>query len=104
GDNVRRAFMRSDMIDNEDVWMIERTRGLSFLLKTGQTIFIGRERGRENFNRYVAPEFRISCAPNLAHASLANFRDDGVVRELRVRGIVCAYFWMCSRHVVIAAL
>jgi hypothetical protein len=38
--DVRRAVMRIDMVDNEDIWVIERARCLCFLLKSRQAIFV----------------------------------------------------------------
>jgi hypothetical protein len=54
--------MRSNVIDDNDVRMIERAGSLGFLLEASQTIFAGRERSRQNFDGDIAPVFRIARA------------------------------------------
>jgi hypothetical protein len=49
-------------------------------------IFISGECCGQDFDRDVATELRIACAPNLTHAAFADLGDDGVWSDSRVGG------------------
>src|SRR5437660_8297552 len=57
-DDVRRAFVSTDVKDTENVRMIESAGGLRFLLKAIQPISVIREGSRQNFDRDIATELR----------------------------------------------
>jgi len=70
--------MSADVMNNENVRMIERTRRTSFLLEAPQSICISRERRRQNLDRYVAPQSRITRAIDFTHPARAERGDDFV--------------------------
>src|SRR5262245_2957328 len=70
--------------------MIESTRRLRFLFKSGETISVSGKRSWQNFDGDIAAKFRIAGAPNFTHATFANLRDDGVLSDDRVGGNVYA--------------
>ena len=55
-DDVRRALVRADVVDREDVGVIQRRRGARFLLEATQAVGVGRVGGRKNLDGDVAPE------------------------------------------------
>jgi len=79
-------------LDDEDVRMIERARGLCFLLEAREAIRVGGTECRQNLVGDITAEFRIACATNLTHAALVNFRDEGVLAD----GLVGGYFFRQS--------
>src|SRR5262245_47038977 len=50
GHDIRRAFMRTDIVNREDVRVVERRGGAGFLLEAAQTIRIHGELGRKHFD------------------------------------------------------
>jgi hypothetical protein len=60
------------------MWMVERCKHLRFTLEARQSLGIVREPIRQDFERYVAPEFHIARPIYLAHPAGANRREDFV--------------------------
>jgi hypothetical protein len=58
-------------VDGRDVRVIKRREEAHFALEARQPIRIGRERGRQDLDRYVAPEPRVARAVHLTHPALA---------------------------------
>ena len=82
GDEIRRAFMHSKLVDGENIRMVQSRRGAGLLLETAQAIGIARQRGRENLDSDIAPELRIARAIHFAHTSGAERCDDFISSEL----------------------
>jgi hypothetical protein len=78
--------MCSDVIDAEDVGMIECAGSLRFLFEAIEPTGILGKRRRQNFDRYVASEFRIARAINDTHAAFADLRDNCVLGDCGVGG------------------
>ena len=78
-DDVRRAFMRVDVVDDQNVRMIQRPGRLCFLLEPSKAPFVGRKSSGQNLNSYLAIHLWIVGAIHLAHSALANLRADFVI-------------------------
>src|ERR1700733_2853633 len=78
GDEVGRAVVFADVVDGEDVWMIQRGYGASFLLEATEAVGIFRESFREDFDGYVAAEAGVLCAEYFAHSARADWRGNFV--------------------------
>ena len=61
--------MLARVVNDNDVWMVQRPGGASFLLETAEPIGIGRKRRRENLDRDFAAEAFVLGAIHLAHAA-----------------------------------
>src|SRR5437870_4013006 len=59
-DDIRRAVVCADIVNRQNVWMIQGTRGLRFLLKSPQSICVLGERSRQDFDRHVAIELLVA--------------------------------------------
>src|SRR5437867_7087818 len=68
--------MRGDEINGQNVWVIERTRCLSFLFKPSETLFVGGKSSRQNLDCYLAIHLWIVSAIHFAHSAGANLRAD----------------------------
>jgi hypothetical protein len=62
--------------------MIQRGQHAGFTLESGQTVRITRERLRQDFQRYVAAEFRIGRLIYVTHTARSEVICDLVLREL----------------------
>ena len=78
GDEVRRAVVFADVMNGENVGMIQRRDGASFLLEASQTVNIFRKCFGEDFDGDVAAEARVLRAKHFAHSARANRRDNFV--------------------------
>ena len=67
GDQVGRALVGPDVVDDEDVGVVERGSGTGFLLEATHAIGIGRELSRQHLDGHVAPEAGVVRAIDLAH-------------------------------------
>ena len=85
-DDVRRAFVRADVVDGEDVGMIQRRRGAGFLLEAAKAVGIRRIRGGQDLDRDLASETRVVGEINLAHSATAQQVQDFVGAEQRAGG------------------
>ena len=63
-----------EVVDGSDVRMIEGRENLSLTLETSHVVGIVRERSGEDFDRYVASEFRVPGAVDFAHAACPDKR------------------------------
>src|SRR5437016_1266114 len=68
-------------MNREDVWMVQGAGGLRFLLKTRHALLIGREIGRQNFDRNLAADLRIESQIHFSHSALSDLRADFVATE-----------------------
>ena len=69
--DIRRAIVRADVMHDQDVRMIKRARGASFLLEPMQAIRVGGEGRRKNFDCDISSQSCVACAINLAHPARA---------------------------------
>ena len=67
--DVRRTIELARVVHDNDVRMVQRPGGASFLLETTEPIRIGRKRRRENLDGDVAAEAFVPGAIHLAHAA-----------------------------------
>src|SRR4029453_3919384 len=70
------ARVRSDVVDDGDVGVIQDARGPSLLLEALEAIRVAREGGREYLDGDVAAQARIFRPVHLAHSPRADPRDD----------------------------
>ena len=61
--------MLARVVNDDDVRMVQRPGGASFLLETTEPVRIGRKRRRENLDGDVAAEAFVLGAIHLAHAA-----------------------------------
>src|SRR4029453_17074408 len=80
------ARVRSDVVDDGDVGVIQDARGPSLLLEALEAIRVAREGGREYLDGDVAAQARIFRPVHLAHSPRADRRDDLVGSEPASRG------------------
>ena len=66
GDDVRRAFVRPDVVDVEDVRMVERGGGATFLLESAQLDVVVLA-GREHLDGHLAVELQVESSEDAAH-------------------------------------
>ena len=66
--------------------MIQRGGGACFLLESAETIRVLRKGRRQHLDRDVAPQPRIVCSIDLAHATGAKRSEDGVGPEANTGG------------------
>ena len=71
--DVAHAVVGADVEERDDVGVVERRGGARLLLEARATLGIGRDSGRQDLDRDLAPEPRVAGAEHLAHAS----RTDG---------------------------
>jgi len=65
-----------EAIDRGNMRMVQRRQDLRFLVETCKPFGIGREEVRQDFERDVTMELRVTRAINLAHAARTEQRDD----------------------------
>ena len=80
-DDVRRAVVRADVVDREDVRMIQRRGRARLLLEARQTLGIGGERGGSTLMATSRPRRGIARAIDLAHPARPEQREDFVGAE-----------------------
>jgi hypothetical protein len=71
GDNVRRAFIRADVEDRQNVGMIQGRGGKGLLLEPAQAVGVQRKRLWQNLDGNFAFEAGVAGAVNLAHPARA---------------------------------
>ena len=72
-----------DAIDLSDVRMIERREHLRLASQAREALGIGRDRCGQNFYRDVAAQLEVARAIDLAHAALAEQREQLIGSESR---------------------
>src|SRR6185437_7796811 len=80
GDVVPAAFI-THFINRENVRVIERGRGVGFLIETNKSIAISREFFSEYFELDLAAEFRVLSQINFPHAARAELLQDAITRN-----------------------
>ena len=85
-DEIRRAVMLAKIMNRQNVGMIQRRDRLRLLLKAPQPFRIAGKRRRQNFDRNLAIQPRVSRAIHLTHAAGAGGRHDLVGPEFRACG------------------
>ncbi len=78
-DNIGSRALETNVIDRDDVGMVERGGGPSFLFEAAQMIGIVAGSGANQLQRNVAPQPLVMGPKDFAHTSLADFFDDSVV-------------------------
>src|SRR5262249_32264680 len=99
--DVRRAVVRADVVDAEDVGVIERAGSARLLLESAEAFCVYRESGRQDFHGHFASQPRVTGAIDLAHPSGPEGRHDFVRPETRSRRQAHALdydslCWRCS--------
>ena len=79
GDDERRAIVRADVVNGQDVRMIERRGRARFLLEAAQPVSVFGERGGQNLDCDFAVEARVTRAVDFAHPARAELGDDTIV-------------------------
>ena len=67
-----------ESVNDRDVWMVQRGQGAGFALKPCNTVRIGGECLRQDLDRHLAIELRITGSVDLPHAAFANLRRDHI--------------------------
>ena len=80
-DEVRRAVVRADVVERDDVGVGERRDGARLLLEAAQAVRVRRQVAGQDLDRDVAPEARVAGAVDLSHAARTEGRDDLVRTE-----------------------
>ena len=70
-----------EAVDDRDVRMVERGQDAGFALEPCETVRIGGERLRQDLDRDVAIELRVTRPVDLPHAAFANLRRDHIRPE-----------------------
>ena len=73
--------MLADLVDDGDVGMRERGRGLGLALKAHSTLGVGGEGRRKNLDRHVSAQLGVVGPVDLTHPALAELGRDFVVGE-----------------------
>ena len=81
-DGVKRAALRSEIVDGQDVRVRQRGDGARLALESRQRIVRVRI-AEEHFDGDVAMKTAVARAPHLAHPARADPRDDFIRAELR---------------------
>jgi len=71
----------SDVVEDQNVRVRERSRGAGFLLEPAQAVRIGGEGGGEHLHGHLAPKPRVAGAVDLSHAPGAQRGEDLVRPE-----------------------
>src|SRR5688572_12877686 len=79
GDYVGCSVMRTDLMNDENIGMIETAGGSRLLFKPTEPIFIGRKRRGQHFYRHISTDLRVVSTIHLAHAPGSDLGIDPVV-------------------------
>ena len=82
GDEVRRAGVGAEVVDDEHVRVVERARRAGLLLEPAQPVGIRGHRRRQDLDRDQPPEPRVERAVELSHAAVGQRGHDLVRPEL----------------------
>src|SRR5271167_4968603 len=83
---VRSAILHTDVIDGEDVGMVQRRDAARLLLETVHPLGVGGDGLGQHLDGNGAVQPRVASAVHLAHAALADGRDDFVGAKFVVCG------------------
>jgi len=67
-----RAFVVADLINGGDVGMVPRCSSVRLWHKAAHAILIGRQLGRQNFQRHLAVQAGVISEIHLAHSTCAD--------------------------------
>ena len=84
-DDVRRAVLRADVVNGQDVRMVERGSCARFLLEATQPVSISREGRWQNFDRDFAVEACIARAVHFTHPARAKEGENPVRAKTGIR-------------------
>src|SRR5262245_54499363 len=84
--HVSRPIMSADVVNDEYVWVIQRTRRACFLFEPAQAIRVGRNSCGQNLHRNVATQLSITPLIHFSHSSSAELRTDFVTTEFCAGG------------------
>ena len=84
-DGVRQPLVGADVEDGEDVGMVEGPGGARFVLEAPQTLRRHFQVGRDDLDRNVAAEPRVTGAIDLAHAARPQRHHDLVGAKTQTR-------------------
>ena len=76
-----RPLVLADFVNRDDVGMVQRRSGASFLNEAAMPVGIGGGVGGKDFDRDPAAETGVNRAVNDAHSSPSDFPFDAVVRD-----------------------
>src|SRR5262245_9918498 len=82
-DEKSRSAIFLNVMDDADVWMIQRCENLCFALKPGEPDRVVRKCARQHFDRNVTPQLSVSRLINLTHAADADQLEILVVSQRR---------------------
>ena len=68
GDELMRIYL-ADLVNGQDVGMVQRGSGASFLLKSPHALSIASEESRQHFQRHLTKQMLVFSQVNLSHAS-----------------------------------
>jgi len=71
----------ADVVNGKNVRVVQRGCGPRFLSEATQALGVSAERGRQHFDRHVAPETRIACFVDFPHPPSAERREDFIWTE-----------------------
>src|SRR2546422_6148810 len=70
GDELMRIYL-ADLVNGQDVGMVQRGSGASFLLETAHALSIASEECRQHFQRHFTEQMLVLGQIDLAHSSRA---------------------------------
>src|SRR5262249_24437489 len=73
--------MSLDVVDDENIWVVERAGSLRLVFESGEPVLVDRQRGRQDLNSYFAMHRFVISAIHLSHSALADLRADFVTTE-----------------------
>ncbi len=82
---VGRALVLADLVDDRDVGVRQRRRGLRLALEAQPPVAVGHQLGRQDLDRDLPLEPGVDGAPDHAHAARADLLDQAVVGDGLVR-------------------
>ncbi len=81
-DDIRRAFVGSDVKDSEDIGMVQRPCGSNFQLETPQPVRVAGHGRGQNFDRHFPSDAGVAGAIDFPHPPRAQRRDNFIRTEL----------------------
>src|ERR1700730_10811605 len=86
-DDVGRALVRSDVVDDGDVGVVEDPRGFGLLLEAAEAVGVLREGRWQDLDRDLAAQARVFRPIHLPHPASAERREDLVGTHTRARRV-----------------
>ena len=79
--HIGRGVQSTDVMNDENIWMIQRARRSRLLLETAESIGIAANVGRQYFDRHLAAEPAVRRPIHFAHAACADWGEHFVRAE-----------------------